>query len=109
MFLKRVFYASASILMLALAYHLGASTATAQAPGNGVVAMCPEGTSGWILAMTASGDTYRSGPTPTRTYTWELVGSIFGGPTPVQQSTWGALKTRYRGERGAAQAVPQGR
>lgn len=30
--MKRFFYASAAILMLAIAYHLGASTATAQSP-----------------------------------------------------------------------------
>ncbi len=36
--LKRLFYASASIFLFALAYHLGARSATAQAPGNPVVA-----------------------------------------------------------------------
>ena len=30
--LKKLFYASASILMLAVAYHLGATTAAAQSP-----------------------------------------------------------------------------
>src|SRR5205809_142055 len=41
--LKRFFYASAAVLMLALAYHLGAGTATAQAPGNPVVGISQYG------------------------------------------------------------------
>ena len=53
--LKRFFYASASILMLAAAYHLGASTATAQAPSNPVVGMA-EGP--LTLVVTATGDVY---------------------------------------------------
>ncbi len=56
--LRKCFYASASVLMLALAYHLGASTAIAQAPSNSVV-------DGWIVSygggtltvvVTANGD-----------------------------------------------------
>lgn len=43
MFLKKLFYASATILMLALAFHLGANTATAQAPSNPLVAAFDEG------------------------------------------------------------------
>ena len=88
-------HVSLGILALAAAYHLGASSATAQAPGNSVVGMCSEGT-GWIVAITANGDTYRAGPVPTRTYSWERVGSVFGGPTPVQQESFGAVKARYR-------------
>ena len=37
--LKKLFYASASILMLALAYHLGATTATAQSPTGEVAVL----------------------------------------------------------------------
>jgi hypothetical protein len=39
MFLKKLFYASAFLLMLAAAYHIGPSTATAQAPGTELVAI----------------------------------------------------------------------
>jgi len=35
---KRFFYVCAGILCLALAYHLGARSATAQAPGDPIVA-----------------------------------------------------------------------
>ena len=104
---RAFFYVCAAVFLLALSYHLGAQNASAQAPGNPVVAMCAEGT-GWMVAMTANGDTYRSNPVPTRTYSWELVGSVFGGPTPVQQQTWGAVKARYR-QPGAAQPTTQDR
>ena len=57
MFLKRVFYASASILTLALAYHLGASTATAQAPSNPVVAVFM-GSGDNLGVVTANGDVF---------------------------------------------------
>ena len=44
MFLKRLFYASASLLLLVLAYHLGANTATAQGGGSiGSIALMQPG------------------------------------------------------------------
>lgn len=92
MFLKKLFYASAAILMLALAYHLGASTATAQAPSNPVVGMT---TSPFTLVVTANGDVYRasdsvgSGP-------WSRVSNVFGSPTATAPQSFGALKAKYR-------------
>ena len=44
--------------------------------------------------------------------TWHgdyTTSSVFGGPTPARQSTWGRVKSRYRGERGAAQPTTQDR
>ncbi len=87
--LKRLFYASASVLMLALAYHLGATSATAQAPGNPVVAG-----DGLGIAFTANGDVYRN--TIADYSAWERVGNVFSGPTPAQQPSWGEMKARYR-------------
>ena len=89
--LKKLFYASASILMLALAYHLGATTATAQAPGNPIVGFAG------ALACTANGDVYGiAGVDPTYGH-WNRVGNIFaGGPTPAAQPTFGQLKAQYR-------------
>ena len=40
---------------------------------------------------------------------WVLIGNLVGGPTPAQTETWGAMKSRYRGERGAVQPAPQDR
>ncbi len=97
MFLKKLFYASASILMLALAYHLGASTATAQAPSNSVVACGSlQNGGGWLtpLAITANGDAYHGNESGT---TWTRVGNVFSGPaTPTTTESFGALKAKYR-------------
>jgi len=90
MFLKRLLYASASLLMLALAYHLGASTAVAQAPSNPVVGMAYGGSA--AFAATADGDTYVWDGT-----SWRRFGNIFSGaPAPATTQSFGALKAKYR-------------
>ena len=81
MFAKRFFYVSAAILCLALAYHLGATSATAQATKSQVVAAyfsnsfeAPSWTSapsGNIL-VTATGDIYFNA---INTSTWLKAGS----------------------------------
>ena len=94
---KRFFYVCAGLLCLALAYHLGASSATAQAAGNPVVfvsglsGICPEYGS---VCVTANGepvgDQSISGP-------WTHIGNVFAGaPTNAKPETWGGLKTHYR-------------
>jgi hypothetical protein len=88
--LKKLFYASASILMLAIAYHLGAATAAAQAPGNPVVAV---GATGGVV-YAANGDAYLQMGGPGNT-TFTLLGNVFSGPTPAAHATWGQLKTNY--------------
>jgi len=103
---RSFFYVCAGLFVLALAYHLGARNAGAQAPGSPVVAM--EAIQGSRFhVMTANGDLYTSccGTTPT----WSFVGNVFGGPVPAQRETFGALKSRYRGAPGAAQPAPQDR
>ena len=89
---KSFFYVSLGILALALAYHLGAATATAQAPGNPVVAMTP-----WV-AITANGDLYAplGNPVP-GPFPWVRAGNVLAGsPTPAAQPTFGQLKAQYR-------------
>ena len=71
----------------ALSYLFGASTATAQAPSNPVVAVQGDGT-----VYTANGDAYGR----VNTSTWALVGNVFGGgPTPALHESWGQVKSRY--------------
>ena len=96
---------SAGIFLLALSYHLGAQSAGAQAPGNPVVAVND------CYIFTANGDIYyRSTCGASVPTTCTLVGNVFGGgPVPAQRETFGALKSRYRGAREAAQSAPQGR
>jgi len=70
MFLKRLFYASATVLLLTIAYHLGASTATAQAP-------TPSGLAGTI---SAAGLFFNNGQSATA-----VIGRTFylnGSPLP---------------------------
>ena len=104
--LKRFFYASAAVLMLALAYHLGAGSATAQPPSNPVVGVAA--VPGGMFAGTANGDFYvfgNGGPAA-----WRFAGNIFSGsPTPTQQESWGQLKARYRNTPGTAQPGTQNR
>jgi hypothetical protein len=88
---RKFFYVCAGMLMLALSYHFGATTATAQAPSNPVVATFPNG---WV-AVTANGDVYQAtdanGPQG-----WHLVNNVFStGPTPALHESWGQLKSRY--------------
>ena len=91
---KRFFYVCAGLLCLALAYHFGATSATAQAPGNPVVGIT-NGYNGGLQVVTANGDVYEgvlgSGPV------WRLWSNVFtGAPTPVQPATLGSVKVRYR-------------
>ena len=99
---RKFFYVCAGMLMLALAYHFGATTATAQAPGNSVTAAF--GNAGFPgFAFTANGDVYYTAnvgsPAP-----WQHINNIFnGGPTPARQESWGQVKARYAPNRGTAQ------
>ena len=99
---KRFFYVCAGLLCLALAYHFGAVTATAQAPGNPVVGVAGDVVPSNFMAVTANGDCYK---TPNFGVNWYPVTNVFsGGPTPATQPTWGQLKARYRPGRGRESA-----
>lgn len=90
---RRFFYIAAGMFLLALSYHLGAGTATAQPPGNPVVGIAA-GASGFI-AVTANGDTYQFGNGGPNV--WHGTGNVFGGsPTPAVRESWGQVKARYR-------------
>ena len=100
---KAFFYVCAGLFLLALAYHLGARSAGAQAnsPVSGIA--FPNGTSGFYV-FTPSGDCYyRYADVGGFTGDVRYLGNFWSGPTPAQRETFGALKSRYRGERGAAQ------
>jgi hypothetical protein len=101
---KSFLHVSLGILALALAYHLGATTATAQAPGNPVVSSVTPGT--WNHAVvTANGDVYGA---YTLNGQWTFLANVFaGGPTPTtSQESFGSLKVRYLGEREPQSAKP---
>ena len=90
-------YACLGILALALAYHFGATTATAQAPGNAVVGVTaiPTGASWELVAVTANGDAYRN-TAANGFLAWTPIASVFGGsPIPAQSISIGQLKSKY--------------
>jgi hypothetical protein len=89
---RAFFYVCAGVLLLALSYHFGATTATAQAPGNPVVGIMYGGGTSY-LALTANGDAYLSGDVAT---TWAFKSNVFRGSTPASQPTWGQVKGTYR-------------
>jgi len=94
--LKKLFYASASILMLALAYHFGATSAGAQSGGNVVVNAFAGGGAPISMnggAVTAAGDVYVTGDW----VTWTRLSNVFtGAATPAAQQTFGQVKAQYR-------------
>ena len=88
---RSFFYVSLGVLALALAYHLGATSAGAQAPGNSVTALTT--TNGVWAAVTQSGDFYTS-PVGDA---WTFKGNVFtGGTTPAAQRSWGQVKADHR-------------
>ena len=95
--MKAFFYLCAGIFLLALSYHLGASTARAQGPGNPIVGIA--GFSGAWMIVTENGDAYLSNATapPGTECVWARGCNIFGGPPiPVRTETFGGIKARYR-------------
>src|SRR5262249_586192 len=105
--MKRLFYASAAILMLSLAFHFGYTTARAQAPGNSVTGIGWAGI-GAAFAVTANGDTYEMIPS-NGTFAWTLVSNVFGGPTPALHESWGQLKSRYAPSHAPTSSTPTDR
>ena len=97
---KKFFYACAGVLCLALAYHFGATSASAQA-GSPVTGMAVAnlGCGGEVYVMTANGDVYRrSYICGALTGSSGMIGNYWSGagPTSVKSGTWGEVKARYR-------------
>ena len=109
---RAFFYVCAGVFLLALSYHLGARNAGAQ-QGSAVTGFAITGSPD-VFVLTPNGDLFyrRLGSAGTGWFFYsELtpVGNFWsGGPTPARAETWGAVKSRYRGERGAARPT-QGR
>ena len=95
---KVFLYVCAGLLCLALAYHFGATSATAQA-GSSVAGFTVQANGPFAWVMTPTGDIYRCGiygDGLDPRYPATLLGNFWSGATPVQQETWGAVKARYR-------------
>jgi hypothetical protein len=90
---KVFFLVCAGVFLLALAYHLGASSAGAQVTGQPITAAASS--TGRVFAFAANGDAFRSWDDGA---TWTRVTNVFTatGPTPAQPTTFGAIKAKYR-------------
>jgi hypothetical protein len=99
MFAKRFFYASAAILCLALAFHIGARSARAQSQGV-IAAYSAPADPGWHYVITPDGRVYgrpAAGGDRLTPGSAVFVGNFWGdGPIPVQQESFGSVKARYR-------------
>jgi hypothetical protein len=101
---KQFFYLSASILLLVIAYGLGASAAQGQAPNPTVAAVInvPGGAEGnaYAWVFTSNGDMYETGLMSSgspRTGDHVYVGNIFSLPTvQVQDKSMSDVKSVYR-------------
>jgi hypothetical protein len=93
---KKFLFVCGGILMLALAYHFGATSAGAQAAGNPVVSGFSGGGAPITMSggvVTANGDVYVTGDW----VTWTHLSNVFTGPpTPAHATSFGALKVKYR-------------
>ena len=89
--LKKLFLASASVLMLSLAYHLGAGTATAQGGSSTVVGFASSSSPNTWYILLSNGDIwYRSAYADAP----EKVTNFWGATTPVSTQSWGAVKAK---------------
>ena len=91
---KRFVSVCAGLFLLALSYHFGASTATAQAASGTIVALATDGlqNTGRFMAITADGDAYF---TADGGVTWGRRTNVFG-LTTTQQAIWGDTKAKFR-------------
>ena len=92
---KAFFYVCAGLLMLALSYHFGAATATAQT-GNSIGGFTVW--QGLYYVVTPNGDVYYNTPEGTQGGTTPIpVGNFWGGTSVnVERHTLGQLKQRFR-------------
>jgi hypothetical protein len=86
---KAFFFVCLGLLCIVVAYHVGAQSASAQAPGNPVVCTDPTG-----VVYTSNGDAYQFGG-PSNPI-WLRLGNVFsGGPVSAQGISIGQLKAKY--------------
>jgi len=80
---QTLFYVAAGIFLLAVSYHLGAQTASAQV-GSSVTGMVYEGVNTYTV-MTPNGDVFRR---QLANGSLNYLGNYWaGGPAPTQQQT----------------------
>jgi hypothetical protein len=101
---KRFFYVAAGILLLVVAYSIGARQVGAQAPDSPFVSITPSPGGIAVFAITAGGDVYTSALTvntppgyaePAGFHYW---GNVRGGTVQAQGKSISDVKSAYRGK-----------
>ena len=109
--MKRFFYVSAGILLLVIAYSIGASRLSAQSGGQ--FAGITHTTDG-LVAITSTGDIFAHVGAPAmQNYVtceitwpgscfgggdpgWVYMGNVLGGTVPASGTSWSKVKDSYR-------------
>jgi len=93
---RAFFFVCAGVFLLAAAYHLGATSATAQQGAS--VSGIGWDNGGKFAIVTPNGDVFvRQSDGTNWTGGAQYLGNFWGGnPVPAANSTWGQLKARYR-------------
>lgn len=91
---KRFMFVSAGLLCLAIAYHLGATSASAQ-PSGYAIGFAVDGDG--VYAFLDSGDVYyRPVSSKHLISTPTLMGNFWDGATPAPSASFGQVKARWR-------------
>jgi len=95
---KQFFYTSAGILLLVIAYSVGASRAQGQAQGDQIAALINQTTDGSerYMAVTTNGDVYTAADLNNGIPgAWTFRNNVFGN-VASQGRTWSGVKQQYR-------------
>lgn len=106
---KRFFYLSAGILLLVVAYQLGASSVGAQSGGS-FTGISVDGNSCNTVAITSTGDVCARNTVPSSAGNgtwavlcsstfdrgWQYMGNVLDGPIATEPTTWGKVKDGFR-------------
>jgi hypothetical protein len=101
---KQFFYVTAGILLLVVAYSIGAHQAGAQSSTSQVAAVVATKTGNtWnpVHIFTTTGDVYAAemeGTFPFRHGDWAYVGNVFSSTVGVQNKSMSDVKGAYRGK-----------
>jgi hypothetical protein len=107
---KRFFYVAAGILLLVIAYSIGAHQADAQSGSSQFVGISVDPQNSATTAITSSGDIYARGDNPycdsqhmqwggqEGSCGWTYMGNVLGGAIAVQSKSMSDVKGAYRGK-----------
>ncbi len=91
---RAFFFVCAGVFLLALAYHLGATSAQAQYGATVTGFAVTSGPYGYV--MTPNGDVYQRYLADPAAPASRMCNYWGGGPTPTEPQTVGQLKVKYR-------------